>query len=326
MNQLRIYILFALLSVTCIARAETPHWFRWLIQVVDSADFVGSDTAYVRLVDKPFAAYVNTSFSGTGGYLKLPSFSSTMPQLSGHLHTRPTTMVSTGLSYRGYGLSYSRDISKNGDTDLTLTLCGLWRGIEYRTHNSYTLHGDLEGDGGQFLPFDERRGRLRTALINAYYVFQHRKFSHPAATTHTTIQLRSAGSWIASFNYWHASYRSYHITPEEPFSRLLLSHINLGGGYAYNYVFGHQHCLLQVSLTPMFTVWHNNHMYYDGHNKALTQDFSMDVMGHLHFVYNRGRYLTGMRSIFNYSASPHSGSVSLRTVDWQARFFVGVRF
>lgn len=323
--KLRKYIFSILLSISCIAKADTTEWLRHLVQVVDSADFVGSDTLYVRLADQGFAAYFNTYLSGTAAHLTIPSPDGTSSDLVGKLRTRPTTLFSAGLSYRGWGLSYSHDFTKNGDTDFTFTLCGLRRGIEYRMHNSYTMHGNLEGSD-LTLPFEERKGRFRTTLVNAYYVFDHHRFSHPAATTHTTIQLRSAGSWIASFNYWHGSYRSYQTLDVMPFSRMSLSHLNLGGGYAYNYVFGHQHCLLQASLTPMFTFWHRNRVYYADHYEALTQSFSMDVMGHLHFVYNQGRYLAGMQSILNYSASPHVGFISVRTFDWLSRFFVGVRF
>lgn len=37
--------------------------------------------------------------------------------------------------------------------------------------------------------------------FNLYYIFNHRKFSYPAAYAQSTVQRRSAGSWLAGIGY-----------------------------------------------------------------------------------------------------------------------------
>lgn len=317
-----------LTSLITMAQAGIPKWIQSVVQWVDSSDVAGCDTSYVMLPREGFTAYLNTYFSGNRTIVNMmPDDALTLglPEIAGTLRTRPATMVSAGLYYRGWGLSYSHDFKRYGDTDFTYSFYGKRYGLEYRYHSSYTLHGDLELED-RIIPIEERLGRMRTTIINGYYVFDNNRFSHPAATTHTTIQKRSAGSWLASFNYWHGSYRSYSNLILQEFGHISLSHFNLGAGYAYNYVFAHEHCLLQSSLTPMFTIWHRNRFYYDLSDMALSQYLAFDLVAHLHFVYNHGRYLTGFQSIINYSMSPRIGEFSINTFDWMSRVFLGVRF
>lgn len=318
-------IIFVLLSA--LAQAGVPQWVRSVVQWVDSSNVSGCDTSYVRQPQMGFTVYLNSYFSGNRTIVNLEPKGTTigLPEIAGTLSTRPATLMSVGLDYRGWGISYSHDFKRYGDTDFTYTFNGRRYGLEYRYHNSYTLHGDLDLED-RILPIEERQGRMRTTIVNAFYVFDSKRFSHPAATIHTTIQRRSAGSWLASLNYWHGSYRSYSNEVPSEFGHISLSHFNLGAGYAYNYVFAHEHCLLHSSLTPMVTVWHRNRFYYDYNDMALSQYLAFDLMAHLHFVYNHGRYLTGIQSIVNYSASPRVGEFSINTFDWINRIFVGVRF
>lgn len=328
---LRHLFLLLFLSMTFTATASPSRWIHCLYVWLDSADVRGTDTAYVRLSDKRFTAYLNNTLAGTHAWMQVHSPYAEGVTMQGNLGTRPSGMASVGLSYRGWGLSLSRDFSRHGDSDVSYSFNGTRHGIDYRYHKASSLHGTLRPDRGDQagleLPITEGMIQVRTRVFNAYYVFNRHRFSHPASTSHNTIQLRSAGSWIGTINYWHASYQNTDSSTPLDFTHISLSHFNLGVGYAYHYVFGHQRCLLFGSLTPLLTVWHRNRFYSDSHSVvSLTPDQTFDFVAHHRFVYNFHRYLLGYQCIFNYSISPHNEQFSVHNIDWLARFFIGVRF
>lgn len=299
---------------------------------IDSSDVAGCDTSYVALVPYGFIAHIDNNLSGNWTLIdKYPEGQVDVPAIfSTRMLSRPTHMVSAGLSYRGWGLSYSHDFSEYGDTDFSTGLHGKWYGLEYRLHRSYSQHGTMNsidtGDPIMEFPIDEKRGCLKTRLINAYYVFERQRFSHPAATCFTTIQRRSCGSWIAILNYMSRDYSSYVNNSPLGFSGFSLNHLNLGAGYAYNYVFAREHCLLHGLVTPTVTFWHRNRLYYPDKTIALSEDMSMDIVGHVNFVYNSGRLLLGMQSVLNYVISEGGAEMSMKSSDWTASVFAGVRF
>lgn len=311
--------------------AFASHWAKAVLRWVDSSDVAGCDTMYVRLPHEGFVASIRTTVAGTSsrvGLSSLPSFDLTS-DVSGTLRGRPSTMLGVGITYRGWGLSWSHDFSPYGDTDFSYSFYSQRYGLEYRYHDAYTLHGAIGADGSEAPEYlvDLRDGRARTTEFNAYWVFDHRHFSHPAATIYTVRQLRSSGSWLAGVNYWHGSYRSYLTERPLGFNRLSLSHINVGGGYAYNYVFGSQRCLLHGSLVPMLSIWHRDRLYFEPQAVSLHQAFSFDVVGHFHFVCNLDRYVIAWQNLWHLSQMPfNNGAWSITSYDWQSHLSFGIRF
>lgn len=331
---LRLHIL--LLLAACYGRllaAQPDSW--WLRQAraikewVDTSDIAGCDTAYIRQPREGFIAQLNASLDGSHMYLSdSQTEGMTRPMQSVILSAHPTVKVSAGLSYRGWGLSYSHGNSRYGDTDFMQTFYSRRYGLEFRYHDAYSLSGTIYAVDGQEaeLPLDIRRGRLRTATVNGYWVFDHKHFSHSAAMLGTAYQLRSCGSWLAGLSYWHASYNSYQDDIGLDFRRLSLSHLNVSGGYAYNHVFGQGHFLLHTSCIPMVQVWHRNRYYFDDCGRALRQTFSADILAHLHLIYNHDRYIVGCQTLSDYSFQPLKAHFSASFFDWNCRFFVGMRF
>ena len=95
--------------------------------------------------------------------------------------------------------------------------------------------------------------------LNAYWIFNHRKFSYPAAFSQSTNQRRSCGSLMAGFSYSQhkitfdqtllPSEMQEQIRPSLQFHNLKYTDYNLSVGYGYNWVFA-KNCLLNVSLLP----------------------------------------------------------------------------
>ncbi len=69
--------------------------------------------------------------------------------------------------------------------------------------------------------------------LDAYYTFNHKRFSYPAAFNQTTLQRRSAGSPIVGMGFTrHSIDMSIEGLPDQ----LFYTDLSLSGGYAYNWV------------------------------------------------------------------------------------------
>jgi hypothetical protein len=95
--------------------------------------------------------------------------------------------------------------------------------------------------------------------LNAYWIFNHKKFSYPAAYSQSTNQRKSAGSFMAGFSYsQHSIYFDYTQLPTElknninsnlRFNKVKYSDYSLGFGYGYNWVFK-KNWVANLSLLP----------------------------------------------------------------------------
>ena len=309
--------------------AKGPDWWHKLINWVDSADIKGCDTTYLTLPREGFIAYANGYLTGTVMHMTYEFDPLEEPEyetLHGTLRTRPAALYSVGISYRGWGLSYSRDFSDYGDSEFALSSYGQTYGAELRWHKSHSLNGSLDlsvdDEAIGSLDIGAKECNQKTLLGNVYWVFNHKRFSLPAAMSHTILQHKSSGSWIAELNYYYAQ---TEFEQEMIRQRMSQSVINLGGGYAYNWIFGHGHCLLHTSLMPLISLWHRNKTYYDGMSKTLGQHLSVNANSHICFVYNIDRYLTGFQCNINYDMLSGDDQ-TFHTFDWTGRLFFGVRF
>lgn len=157
--------------------------------------------------------------------------------------------------------------------------------------------------------------------VNFYYIFNHRRFSYPAAYSQSTIQRRSCGSALAGIGYtshtisvdWQ---RLYALTDQRlgdgtiaaagadttfQSSDIQYTDISLSGGYAYNWVFA-RHWLFDISLQGALG-------YKESHSdvsiqKRLFRDFDLhnfnfDGVLRTAVVWNNMRWYAGMSAIFH---------------------------
>lgn len=333
MRRCLLFILLALLATSQLWAGRrwqaVRNWF-------DSADVMGADTFYVQLPQQKFMAYVNTGLSNSTLNLTFENKAFNPPiEFSGELHSKIAQSVAFGMWYRGWGLSYTRDLHRHGDTEFMYTFYGKRYGVEFRVHNSKNYSGTLDDDSDIF-NIDVVPGRFRQQLYlaNFYWIFNNKKFSLPAALSQTVIQRRSAGTWLATFNYYRSSIRpkltnqsnnSYVVMTFDA-EKLSSTQLSLGGGYAYNYVFGDEHCLLHASAMPTISVWHRNRVYSTAATSPLSQKFAVNGNVHLSFIYNYSRYVSGMSFIYNLEWVDLERNLSILDSNWAGRVFIGVRF
>lgn len=298
---------------------------RAIINWVDSADVAGADTSYIRWPKEGFIAAFNTNFVKSRMLLDINGLNNDNNQeYDGNISSRLTTLFSVGLSYRGWGLSYSRDFSGSKDEEFSFSTYGQTYGAEFHIRNSHSFTGTIENAAHpeQIMEVKPNEFHQRLYSGNVYYVFNHTRFSLPAALSQTVIQRRSAGSWLALISY----YRSIVKFENNVFNKLTTTQFSVGGGYAYNLVFNNERCLLHTSLMPSVMVYYHNHLYHLSEKSSLSQQFSVDGLAHISFVYNLSKYLCGTSMVYNVSWSNLTKDLSIVDLNWSARVFIGVRF
>jgi hypothetical protein len=148
-------------------------------------------------------------------------------------------------------------------------------------------------------PFDGLESRIKG--LNAYWIFNYKRFSYPAAYSQSTNQRRSTGSMMAGFSY------SQHTILFDPdrlpvalgdqlgtslrFSKVRYSDYGLTVGYGYNWVFAHN-WLANLSLLPTLAYKKSriDDVSYADH---WTRDLNVDFISRLGVVYNNAKYFAG---------------------------------
>lgn len=176
--------------------------------------------------------------------------------------------------------------------------------------------------------------------LNIYYIFNHRRFSYPAAFSQSTVQRRSAGSPLIGIGYtkhtlsvdWSALNQliSDRLGPNAEkaqldstmmFGKVQYSDFALSGGYAYNWVFA-RNWLMAASLTMGLAYKRSTG---DVERKHLSlrefsfKNLNIDGTGRFGIVWNDTKWYAGMSAIlhaYNYRRSRFStnnffGSVNL---------------
>lgn len=177
----------------------------------------------------------------------------------------------------GYGpisLGYSVAVGKSKKPDRHFSFDWITNAVGvqlYYIKLHDTAESFLEYPDSEPVVLPEEPSLAHTWRVSGYYVFNHKKFSYPAAYRGKVIQRKSAGSIIAGAKFHHAS-----LTLDNPKSivgSLIMDltgystyQFSLGAGYSYNWVLYHRdarsthdfrdlrNLTLNVTAIPLLTV------------------------------------------------------------------------
>ena len=191
-------------------------------------------------------------------------------------------------------------------------------GSDYKIRDAWMGKG-ISTDGLDNQPFDGLS--VGITGLNLYYIFNHKKFSYPAAFAQSTCQKISCGSWIAGLGYTRNSLSLDHEKLQDVVERNLKPQIvnvdsglmfnsikyydfNISGGYAYNWVFA-KNWLFCASASLALAYKHSKG---DVEDDGKMFDFSfnnvnIDGIGRFGLVYNNTRWYAGASAIvhsYNY--------------------------
>lgn len=162
--------------------------------------------------------------------------------------------------------------------------------------------------------------------VNFYYIFNHKRFSYPAAFAQSTCQKISCGSWMVGVGYLkndiEFDYKRLETIAKERlgqdvkldsslmFNRIKYTDINASVGYAYNWVFARNWLLcasLSMALAYKTSMGKTESKYDTQNNEGFDfGNFNIDGIGRFGVVWNNTKWYAGASAIvraYNYRKS-----------------------
>ena len=233
--------------------------------------------------------------------------------------------LSVGVSYLGFSLSAALNpaklMGKYRDFELNFNSYGRRFGFDVIYQDAKNFTGWHDHEGMERIELPDGMLKVRTLNVNAYYAFNSRRFSYPAAFSQSYIQRRSAGSFLLA-----ASGMRQHATLDwDQEMQLKMTNIALGAGYGYNYV-PRQGWLLHLSALPTFIVYSNTSMTFGDTRVPLHYHFpEVIITGRGAVVHHWGNKFLGLSMVFNFTNIGHEENLTLHNTKWRIRTFFGIR-
>lgn len=311
-------------------------------------NFNDYDTTYIEPQHYNFAAMVQNTNTFQSYHLSARDESGHRQSLS--MRPAPSLKVGPYFGWRWIFLGYTFDVAHLGNpakqSEFNLSLYSAMLGLDllyvknsgnFKLGNTHGFEGIGKHDfkGYAFDGLD-----TYTASASAYYVFNHRRFSYPAAFSQSTVQRKSCGSWLlgARYDRQHMEF-DYTQLPAgligSPGHELIMDELkwnkidyrafSVCGGYAYNWVFA-PGWLLGISAMPAigFKVAKGKRLRGDELFVSL-KNLNFDCISRLGIVWNNTRCFAGLSLVahmYNYT----KGRLTLTNGMNYLNLYVGFNF
>ena len=241
MRTYRKHIVIGLLIVGCLQmQGQEQKKGPWVVRAlkavktyIDSSAVKGIDTRYLEVPEKPWAVMLKSNANDMD--LKYTS-SMSREQLQKHevdgelnleskFQPRQETSIGAWIGYRGYGLGYSYSLQRTKGSTFSIGATGANYGFSLRTRsfntNELTAHiwgyDETEHIDTTFLANTWDDIKIKTAIFDAFYFLNGKRFSYAAAYDQSMNQIRSAGSLMVGLKWFQAS-----IDYSKPLNGLLI--------------------------------------------------------------------------------------------------------
>ncbi len=254
---------------------------------------------------------------------------------------RPDNCNKVGFyaGWRWIFLGWSFDLTKNDakkDINLSFYTSRLGFDLFYRRRdkgfkissaNGFINNGEpVHGYNNSLTGFSTRQKGF-----NIYYIFNHKRFSYPAAYSQTTSQRISAGSFLLGITYNTQIFSFNHaeldeklqtsISPELKFNEVRYKDYSISFGYSYNWVFA-KNCLANISLTP--GIGYKNSSLQLKSGKEFLSSINFDLVTRAAVVYNNSKFFIGTSFVshtYSYRKSSLSVVNGFGTINLYAGFY-----
>ena len=296
----RIYIIIGLLMTTGLtmkAQEQKPWLLRALRAVktyIDSSAVKGIDTKYLEVPEKPWAVVLKSNANDMDLRSKtwMTEGQLAVHNVKGELYFeskfKPKREVSIGawIGYRGYGLGYSYSLQRSKGRNFSIGATGANYGFNLRIRSfstdelsahywGYDEEGSIDEWIDNAQTWDDIK--VKSAIFDAFYLLNGKRFSYAAAYDQSMNQIRSAGSLMIGVKWFQTS-----LDYSRPLNGLLIQYLgdvgrfkihkgSIGVGYAYNWV-PMRNLLVNVMAMPMLTVYNRTKLYYYESNYNIFMD------------------------------------------------------
>ena len=288
---------------------------------------VNFDTLYIS---RPNARWtIKLRFNLSGAKIKADGRKDGQP-FHGELRSDYRGTLSAAVSYRGVAagiaINPAKLAGKSKDNEFNLNSYGNRFGFDIVYLASKTYSGDVTYNA---LKEHIAKGQAnqKALNINAYYVFNSRRFSFPAAFSQSYIQRHSAGSFMvgASLDGQTAEISGTSLSTDQ-MVKLKTIEFDIGAGYGYNLVAG-SHWLFHLSALPTFDVLVKSKIAVAGNEVSMGYHFpDVIITGRGASVYSWRNKFAGATMVFNFSTIGDESKLQLGRDKWRIRFFYGFRF
>lgn len=308
------------------------------------------DTNYIEPQHYNFAFMVQGTYNYDMYWLKSGTGQSIMfsPDI--------TMRMGPYFGWRWIFLGYTFDLKNigfgDGKREFTFSIYSSQIGVDvfYRhTGSDYKIRKaemgeDINTEQLRDVPFDGID--VGITGVNLYYIFNHNRFSYPAAFSQSTVQKLSCGSWMAGLGYTRQSisldYESLADVVEQGvspagsvrldtalmFQQVKFTDINASVGYGYNWVFA-KHWLLGASLSAALAYKHTGSQGEEKVRDRFSLDnVNLDGIARLGLVYNDNKYYAGFNAIahmYRYRKSRFEANNIFGSINVYAGFNFGVK-
>lgn len=262
--------------------------------------------------------------------------------------------ITFSIGYRGLTFALAANpakwVGKYKDFEFNLNSYSSRYGFDivYSTANTYA--GDVKLDGDKVGEVSNGEVGMHSYVIDAYYAFNYRRFSFPAAFSQSQIQRRSAGSWLLGLSvlggratqrgdyrklFGSGSENETTLTDDGDNTQQWKAHTNmmnvgLGGGYGYNLVAKHN-WLFHLSMMPHVVVVSHARMHsQDGERSTHWRFPNFITVVRAAVVHNFNSYFfnsqfLGVSYVYHNSLTGNLGSMEMLWSKWRIRAFWGFR-
>lgn len=315
----------------------------FLTRLVKLVDFNNPDTRYITPNLYNFTFMLNTTSSYE--YYRIGGNDQDDNQSISFAPT-PSWKIGAYVGWRWIFLGWSIDVadlfgSKNKikKTEYNLSLYSAKLGGDFyylRSGNGFRIRdfSGFEKPAGVTGSQDFDGLKVNMIGVNAYYIFNNRRFSYPAAFSQSTNQRKSAGSFLTGFSYstHKLSFRSEELPQwvlNQMDESMFFEHIRYNDysfnfGYAYNWVFA-KNCLACLSVTPAVAYKLADIDSKDSDYNQNYRSINFDVITRAAVVYNNAKYYVGA-SLLAHTYDYHKKRFWVNNTYGLLQIYVGFNF
>ena len=256
--------------------------------------------------------------------------------------------------FLGYTFDLKHISNGNKKKEFDLSIYSLQIGVDFFYRKSGTdykisrMHLDSEHtintDAMRGIDYDGINVSIKGA--NLYYIFNHKRFSYPAAFNQSTIQRRSCGSALCGIGYtqhslsidWEKLYSLVSSNIGEDIAReymdsnlkmnkIKYTDVSFSGGYAYNWVFARN----WLAAASMSLALGYKHSYSDTEHETFTfkdfsfHNFNIDGVGRFGIVWNNMRWYFGANTIIH-TYTYNKKNFSTNNIFGSLNIYAGINF
>ncbi len=199
--------------------------------------------------------------------------------------------------------------------------------FKIRSYNGFQLNTPTKN-----MDFNGFQSKIKG--LNAYWIFNYKRFSYPAAYSQSTNQRKSAGSLMAGFSYsQHNISFDYDKLPTEMrdqlhnallFKKVKYSDYSLCLGYGYNWVFV-KNWVSNLSLLPAIAYKKSKINDTPQPHTHWIKDINFDLITRASIVYNNSKYFAGAALVMH-TYDYRKEDFSLTNTFGTLRVYVGLNF